>query len=253
VAKLNITFLTTFPEMFPGTLGFSLPLKALERKVWSYSVVNIRDFGITRHKKVDDQPCGGGAGMIMRPDVLSAALDYAMGARKVDRIFYMSPRGMVLNQAILRQIVECQPSDGLANNIIIICARFEGIDQRVITYYNIEEISIGDFIIFGGELAAMTLAEGCIRLLDGAMSSKDSVIDDSFSMQGDFSGLLEYSLYTKPVGWRSMNVPEVLTSGNHLAINNWKLNQAQQVTKKNRPDLWRSYVYNKIKKRYNIN
>jgi tRNA (guanine37-N1)-methyltransferase len=237
--QLKVTFLTIFPEMFPGSLGFSLSGKALELGIWSYNVINIRDFGLTRHKKVDDQPCGGGSGMIMRPDVLAAAIDFAIKKYGGNKIFYMSPRGKHLQQAKVRQILESSHPE---NSIIILCGRFEGIDQRIITYYNVDEISVGDFVLSGGELAAMVMVDACVRLLDGVVSSEESVVCDSFSMQGDFDGLLEYSLYTKPAVWQGLHVPSVLLSGNHQEIKKWQLQEAQEVTKSRRPDLWQSYI-----------
>jgi tRNA (guanine37-N1)-methyltransferase len=236
--KLQVTFLTIFPEMFPGPLGFSLCAKALEKQIWSYNVVNIRDFGITKHKKVDDQPCGGGAGMVIRPDVLASALDFALNKYRANKIFYMSPRGMPLKQERIQVMLDQTLKE---NNIIIICGRFEGIDQRIITYYNVEEISIGDYIISGGELAAMILVDWLVRTLDGVVSSNKSIVNDSFSMSGSLKGLLEYPLYTKPADWRGMNVPEVLLSGNHQGIEDWKIEKAREVTKKCRPDLWQAY------------
>ena len=236
--KLKVTFLTIFPEMFPGTLGFSLSAKALENNIWSYNVVNIRDFGLTKHKKVDDSPCAGSAGMVIRPDVLGNALDFALEKYKANKIFYMSPRGLPLKQQKMEAIINQNEQE---NNIIIICGRFEGIDQRIITYYNVEEISIGDYIISGGELAAMIFVDGLIRLLDGVMSSKESAVNDSFSTNASFNGLLEYPLYTKPALWRGISVPDVLLSGNHQEIASWKLEKAKEVTKKNRPDLWQAY------------
>lgn len=239
--KLQITFLTIFPEMFPGPLGFSLSAKALQNKIWSYNIVNIRDFGLTKHRKVDDQPCGGGAGMVIRPDVLADALNFALDKYGANKIFYMSPRGLPLKQERVESIVAGIDQE---NKIIIICGRFEGIDQRIITYYNVEEISVGDYVISGGELAAMIFADSLVRLLDGVVSSKESVINDSFSGGADFKGLLEYPLYTKPADWQKMSVPDVLLSGNHKEIEVWKLKNAQEVTKKRRPDLWKIYKKN---------
>ncbi len=234
--KLQVTFLTIFPEMFPGTLGSSLSGKALRDGLWSYNVVNMRNFGITNHKKVDDEPYGGGCGMIMRPDVVGSAIDFALEEYGSDQdIFYMSPRGSILNQNIVNEIVQ-QPT-----KIIIICGRFEGIDQRVITYYNVKEISIGDFVISGGELAALVLVDACVRLIDGVVSTKESLQQDSFSMEGDMQGLLEYPLYTRPSVWQELSVPDVLLSGNHQEIERWKLRESQEVTKKRRPDLWHLY------------
>jgi tRNA (guanine37-N1)-methyltransferase len=228
--------------MFPGALGYSLSGKALKDKIWSYSIVNIRDFGITNHHKVDDDPYGGGCGMVMRADVLGKAIEFALQQyQDPPQIIYMSPRGEMINQALVNSLVS---SNIMTANIIIICGRFEGIDQRIITYYNIREISIGDFVISGGELASLVLLDACIRMLDGVVSTKESLIQDSFNMQGNMSGLLEYPLYTRPPSWNGLNVPEVLISGNHKEIERWKLKEAQEVTKKHRPDLWQCYNNN---------
>lgn len=222
--------------MFPGPLGYSLSGKALQKGLWSYNLVNIRDFGHSSHKKVDDYAAGGGAGMVMRADVLGDALDFALQEHgPCQQIFYMSPKGLVLKQELAKEIINTK------TNIIIICGRFEGIDQRLITYYNIQEISIGDFILFGGELAALVLVETCVRLLDGVVATKESLEQDSFSMQGSMQGLLEYPVYTKPAVWRNLSVPDVLLSGHHQKITQWKARQAEEITKNRRPDLWEIY------------
>jgi tRNA (guanine37-N1)-methyltransferase len=225
--------------MFPGPIGQSLSGKALKKGLWSYNVVNIRDFGLTRHKKVDDSACGGGAGMVMRADVLGNALDFALQKYgQNQRIFYMSPKGRILKQEFAKEIIDTKNSK---TGIIIVCGRFEGIDQRLITYYNIEEVSVGDYILSGGELAALVLVDACIRLLEGVVSTKESLEQDSFSMSNHMQGLLEYPVYTKPSVWRGLSVPEVLLSGHHQEITHWKMEQAKEITKNRRPDLWKIY------------
>ena len=237
--KFHITFLTLFPEMFNEVLNTSLLGKALEKGIWEYNLINIRDFGFSRHKKVDSKPCAGGHGMVMRPDVLGKAIDFTLERYgKNQKIFYMSPKGTSLTQELAYRIVQEYSS----LNIIIICGRFEGLDQRLLTYYNVEEISIGDFVISGGELAAMVFVDCLVRLLDGFASNAQSIKDDSFAFSGQMQGLLEYPLYTKPVIWQGLKVPQVLLSGNHAEIDSWKLSQAQEITKNKRPDLWQLYI-----------
>lgn len=229
--KFNI--FTIFPEMFPGPLGHSLAGKALEAGLWSYETINIRDYAEDKHKTVDDTPFGGGAGMVMRPDVLGKAIE--ANTTVASKIIYMSPRGKMLNQ---------QKSYELLKNkeISIICGRFEGIDERVIEEYNIEEISIGDYILSGGEIAAITLMDSCIRLIDGVIGNNLTLNEESFGQNADYAGLLEYPLYTRPSKWKNRHVPEVLLSGNHAKINQWRLLQSQEITKERRNDLWETYI-----------
>jgi len=230
--RLHITFLTTFPEIFPGPLGLSLSGKALEKGIWSYDIVNIRNFGITKHKKVDDVPYGGGSGMVVRPDVLSSAIDFALKKNSNSRILYTSPRGQVMNQQMVQDIVSINNQ-----SLIIICLRFEGIDQRVLNYYNIEEVSLGDFILSGGEIAALALADSCIRLLEGVVENTENLKNESFNPQGELEGLLEYPLYTRPQIWKGLEVPQVLLSGHHEEIKQWRRNASLEITKLRRPDL----------------
>lgn len=232
MTKLHITFLTTFPEIFPGPLGFSLSDKALEKGIWSYETVNIRDFGITKYKKVDDLPYGGGSGMVVRPDVLSLAIDFALEKNPHSRILYTSPRGKVINQQMVQDIISFDNQ-----SLIIICLRFEGIDQRVLNYYNIEEVSLGDFILSGGEIAALALADSCIRLLEGVVENAENLKNESFNPQGELEGLLEYPLYTRPQIWNGLEVPNVLLSGHHEEIKQWRRNASLEITKLRRPDL----------------
>ena len=224
------TILSIFPEMFPGPLKYSLAGQALEKGVWGYNTVNIRDFGRSKHHNVDDEPYGGGNGLIMRADVLGDALDEAQKLSKSKKIYYMSPRGRLFNQALAHEMVKEQ-------NIIILCGRFEGIDERVIDEYNATEVSVGDFILSGGELAAMVVLDACIRLLPGVLSNQATLAEESFGISGDLSGLLEYPLYTRPSSWRGHNVPDVLLSGDHAKIKAWRLKKAEEITKLRRPEL----------------
>jgi tRNA (guanine37-N1)-methyltransferase len=228
--KLHATIITIFPEMFPGPLGFSLSGKALRSEIWNYKIVDLKDFGLTSHKNVDDKPYGGGDGLVIRPDVLGNAIDYAIEVSKTKNIYYMSPRGKLINQTISQEVID-------KNNIIIICGRFAGIDERVIEAYKIEELSLGDFILSGGEIACYALLDSCIRLLDGVINNYLSSQEDSFGQLGSKDAILEYPLYTKPRIWQGFEVPDVLLSGDHSAIKNWKIAKSIEVTKIRRPDL----------------
>ncbi len=229
----SVTVLTLFPEMFPGPLQQSLAGKALEKGLWQLNAMNIRDFALSKHKTVDDKPFGGGNGMVMRPDVLANALDVAIAAypkNEKPRLIYPSPRGKVFTQAKSQELLEQQA-------VIIICGRYEGIDERVIEYYGIEEISLGDFILSGGEIAAMAMIDTCIRQVSGVLKEPLALAEESFG-DGVFAGLLEYPHYTRPAEWRGLKVPEVLVSGHHAEIKEWRLKQAEAVTKERRKDLW---------------
>jgi tRNA (guanine37-N1)-methyltransferase len=219
--------LTIFPGMFPGALGESLAGKALAAHIWSLHITDIRDFGLGRHRSVDDAPFGGGAGMVMRPDVLDAAIASVADDRP---LIVLTPRGAPLTQQRVQQL-----SNG--PGAILLCGRFEGIDQRVIEAHAAEEISIGDYVLSGGELAAQVLLDAVIRLLPGVMGQADSAIEESFC-----SPLLEYPHYTRPAIWAGRAVPEPLTSGNHAAIAAWRHAQAAEITKTRRPDLYNRYV-----------
>jgi tRNA (guanine37-N1)-methyltransferase len=226
----HASILTTFPQMLPGTLKYSLAGTALAKNIWSYDLINIRDFGLTKHKKIDDGLFGGGHGLVMRPDILGCALDYAISKSPGSPIYYPSPRGKLLTQNMVRKIIK-------SPKIIILCGRFEGIDERVIDEYNIEEISIGDYILSGGELAALVILDTCIRLLPGVLVNQETLKSESFESTGDFEGLLEAPLYTKPAVWRSRKVPEILLSGNHQAIAKWKKERSKEITAIRRADL----------------
>jgi len=227
---LNVKILTIFPEMFPGFLGYSLTGKAMEEKKWQLKAVNIRDYAFDKHKSVDDTPCGGGAGMIMRPDVLGRAIkeNHTGG-----RIIYMSPKGTPLTQKKVRELAK-------ETELTIICGRFEGIDERVIEAFQIEEISIGDYILTGGEQAAQIMLDSIIRLLPGVLGNEESLNDESFE---DY--LLEYPQYTRPIEWEGRCVPEVLLSGHHQKIADWRKSQSEIATKAKRPDLFKIYLDSK--------
>jgi tRNA (guanine37-N1)-methyltransferase len=223
----RVTLLTLFPDMFPGYLGQSLAGRALERGDWGFDCVQIRDFGEGRHQTVDDTPFGGGAGMVMRADIIEKAL---LSVPDAGRRIYMSPRGRVLNQALVKELAA---EDGLT----ILCGRYEGVDQRVLDAHGFEEISIGDYVLSGGEPAALILMDACIRLLPGVMGNEATPDEESFS-----NGLLEYPHYTRPAEWTDANgeahtVPDVLKSGNHAEIARWREEQSLRLTKAVRPDL----------------
>lgn len=231
------TLITLYPELFPGPLGASLSGKALEDGIWGFKALNPRDFTEDKHRSVDDTPCGGGAGMVMRADILDKTLEAAINqAGAGTPILSMSPRGKPLTQQRVKTLAKTK-------KIIILCGRFEGVDQRLLDARKVEEISIGDYVLFGGELAAMVLMDACIRLLPGVLGAEASLSEESFGGEDpEFSGLLEYPHYTRPVQWQGMEVPEVLLSGHHARIRQWRLDQARQVTQKRRPDLWKSYM-----------
>lgn len=218
------TVLTLYPEMFPGHLGYSLAGRALERGQWDMDSVQIRDFAKDKHKNVDDTPAGGGAGMVLKADVLATAIDHVSSGDKRPRLL-MSPRGKPLTQERVRKLAS-------GEGVIIICGRFEGVDQRVIDARELEEICIGDYILSGGEPAALTLLDAVIRIIPGVMGNDMSGVHESFE-----GGLLEHPHYTRPQTWEGHDIPAVLTSGNHAAIEKWRHQQAVELTKQRRPDL----------------
>jgi tRNA (guanine37-N1)-methyltransferase len=221
------TVLTIFPEMFPGALGVSLAGKALAEGKWALKTIDIRDFATDRHRSVDDTPAGGGAGMVMRADIAAAAIDAARKeASSGTPTFYLSPRGKPLMQERARALAE-------GPGVLLLCGRFEGIDQRVLDARNVEEISIGDYVLSGGELAAQVLIDACVRLLPGVAGNESSLAEESFA-----SGLLEYPHYTRPREWEGRAIPEVLLSGDHEKIAAWRREQAERITRDRRPDLW---------------
>ncbi len=221
--------LTIFPDMFPGPLGVSLLGTALERHVWSLDAVDIRSFAEDKHASVDDMPYGGGPGMVMRPDVVGRAVDAAQSADPDLPLVYLTPRGVRLDQSEVRAL-----ADG--PGLIALCGRFEGVDQRVMEAYPGREVSLGDFVLSGGELAAMTLIDACVRLLPGVLGASDSLNEESFE-----TGLLEYPQYTRPRSWQGLDVPDVLLSGHHENVRAWRLAQAEEITRQRRPDLWDRY------------
>lgn len=218
--------LTLFPEMFPGPLGLSLAGKALRAGLWSLAAVDIRGFATDRHMSVDDIPFGGGAGMVMRPDVVDAALSAEAPAGPV---VYLSPRGAPFDQAMARRFAE-------APGLTLLCGRYEGIDQRVLDKHAVAEVSLGDFVLSGGEPAAIAVLDACLRLIPGVMGAEESLAEESFA-----DGLLEYPHYTRPRDWQGRAVPEVLVSGHHERIRAWRRAEAERVTRERRPDLWARY------------
>lgn len=227
---MKVKAFTIFPDLFPGFLGSSLTGKALEQGLWSLETVNIRDYAFDKHGSVDDTPCGGGAGMIMRPDVLGAALQQNFSS---GRLIYMSPRGKTLNQQMVRELSQ-------EESLTVICGRFEGVDQRVLDAWNIEEISIGDYILTGGEQAAQILLDAVIRQLPGVLGNSESLADESFE-----NGLLEHPQYTRPIVWEGREVPQVLLSGHHQKIAEWRHSMSLEATKQRRPDLMKKYLDSK--------
>lgn len=231
--QLTVKILTLFPELFPGPLDCSIIGRALANKIWQLEVINIRDFARDKHKTVDDPPIGGGGGMVMRPDVLGNAIEHALADGYDYKIIYMSPRGRRLTQVISKEL-------STISNLIIICGRFEAIDQRLIEYYDMDEISLGDFVMTGGEIAAYALLDSVVRILPGVLE-QEVFAEESFGDDPVYQNLLEYPQYTKPLQWNNLVVPEVLLSGNHQKIAQWKLEKAEKYTKDNRPDLWEKY------------
>lgn len=219
------TVLTLFPEMFPGPLGFSLSGQALRDGIWSLSTVNIRDFGIGPHKTVDDRPAGGGPGMVLRCDVAAAALDHARAGFAEAPLVYLSPRGIPLSQPLVRELAA-------GPGVVLLAGRFEGVDERVIESRGLREISIGDYVLSGGELAAMVLIDACVRLLPGVIGAPESLLEESFA-----DGLLEYPQYTRPRQWEGRSIPDVLLSGDHKRIAAWRQAERQRLTAERRPDL----------------
>jgi len=220
------TVLTLFPEMFPGVLGHSLIGKALQKQLWSLDVRDIREHGLGKHRTVDDTPSGGGPGMVMRADVACAAIDAARASNPDVPAIYLSPRGAPLTQARVRELAH-------GPGAILLCGRFEGLDQRAIDARNLEEISLGDFVLAGGEIAAQALIEAAVRLIPGVLGAEASPDEESFSQ-----GLLEYPQFTRPQSFESRDIPEVLTNGNHKEISKWRQGEAERLTRERRPDLW---------------
>ena len=225
MTQFQVDILTLFPDMFPGTLGFSLAGDALLKNIWSLKVHDIREHGIGKHRTVDDSPAGGGAGMVLRADVLAAAIDHAIMPDDPRPRLLMSPRGTPLTQMRVRELAS-------GPGAIILCGRFEAVDERLISARNFEEISVGDYILSGGEPAAIVLLDACIRLLPGVMGKESSGEDESFE-----GGLLEYPHYTRPREWEGRNIPDILLSGDHKKIAEWRRAESERLTAERRPDL----------------
>jgi len=222
---------TLYPEQFPGPLGSGLYKKALEKKLWSLKVVNIRDYASDKHKTVDDTPFGGGSGMLLKADVIANSLDKNISNKK-EPIIYLSPKGKKFDQNYAKKI--------LHTNINIICGHFEGVDQRLLETRNIEEVSVGDFILSGGEIGAFLIIDTIVRLIPGVLGNSNSLTDETFE-----KNLLEYPQYTKPQKWEKIEVPDVLLTGDHAKIKDWRLAQSEDITRRRRPDLWKKYKKNK--------
>jgi tRNA (guanine37-N1)-methyltransferase len=218
---------TLYPEFFPGPLAKGIYGKALYNKLWKLGVINIRDIATDKHKTVDDTPYGGGSGMLLKADVLANALDQKI--KKGEKVFYLSPKGKKFDQKMAQELSK-------EKSISLICGHFEGVDERILTTRNIEEISIGDYVLSGGETAALVVLDSILRLLPGVLGNDKSSVDESFE-----NGLLEYPQYTKPQIWEEKSVPEVLLSGDHKKIKDWRLSQSEDITRDRRPDLWQKY------------
>ena len=226
----SVNILTLFPKMFPGPLGCSLAGKALQNKAWKLSIIDIRKFAEDKNYRVDDAPFGGGSGMIMRPDILDSALKSLKLTKKSNHaLIYPTPRGKVLDQSKVKQLAK-------KKEITIICGRYEGIDERFIKINNIEEVSIGDYLLSGGEPASMVIIDACLRLQPGVLGNKESLEEETFE-----AGLLEYPHYTRPQKWKGLKVPKVLVSGHHERIQEWRYKKSLQITKKRRSDLWKQF------------
>jgi len=229
--------LTLFPDMFPGPLGLSLAGKALEKNIWSLKAIDIRDFAHDKHNTVDASPFGGGTGMVMKPDVVDEAVEHAKTLLPGAQIIYTTPRGVPMTQPLVENLKN--------RDLIILCGRFEGVDHRVVEHHDMLEVSLGDFVLSGGEIAALALLDACVRLLPGVIGKADAVVTESFTTTSEYAGLLEYPHYTRPSAWRDRPVPDVLLSGNHEQIKAWRLEQARQITEARRPDLWAKCVEKK--------
>ena len=221
------------PEMYPGPLGHSLIGDALERQLWALNLVNLRDFGIGKHQKVDDIPYGGGAGMVIKPAVADAAILHAKEQSPAAELLHFSPRGEKMTQATFRELSQTP--------VILFCGRYEALDERVLEKHTPRELSLGDFVLTGGDIPAMALIEGCVRLLPGVVGKEASLGEESFG-DGEYANLLEYPHYTKPAEWDGRPVPEVLLGGHHAHITAWRKAEAETITRAKRPDLWKKYT-----------
>ena len=221
---------TLYPEYFPGPFEIGICKKAFEKKLWDLKLINIRDYADDKHKTVDDTPYGGGTGMLLKPDVLAKSID--QNINEGERIFYLSPKGKKFDQSLAVELSK-------AKSFSLICGHFEGVDERVLTTRNIEEISIGDYVLSGGETAAIVVLDSVLRLVPGVLGNEKSASEETFE-----NGLLEYPQYTKPQIWEQKSVPEVLLSGDHAKIKHWRLSQSEAITRVRRPDLWQKYKKN---------
>lgn len=234
---IHFKILTIFPDLFPGPLAASITGSALEKDVWSYQAINIRDYAKDKRGTVDDMPYGGGAGMVLKPDVLADAIASNLpketsNNKKPTRIIYLSPRGKTLNQKMARELAD-------EDEIMLLCGRYEGVDQRVLDEFSIEEVSIGDYVLSGGEIAAYVLIDSVLRNVENVLGAEESLSEESFGSKenSQFDNLLEYPHYTRPAKWQGRDVPDVLTSGHHKNIDMWRKEKALEITQKNRPDL----------------
>ena len=227
---LHAQLFTLYPELFPGPLNKGLYGKALSNNIWNLKIVNIRDYSSDKHKTVDDTPFGGGSGMLIKPDVLANSLD--QNVKPNEKIYYLTPKGKLFSQKLAKKLSK-------EKTINLICGHFEGVDQRVIDTRNIEELSIGDYVLSGGETAALVVIDSILRLIPGVLGNDQSISEESFE-----NGLLEYPQYTKPQIWEKKNVPDVLLSGDHAKIKDWRLSESEAITRDRRPDLWQKYKKN---------
>jgi len=227
----KVRIFTLYPEMFPGPLDIGLNKKARDKKLWSLEVVNIRDYSSDKHKTVDDTPFGGGSGMLIRADVIANSLDKNI-SNKNEPIIFLSPKGKKFDQSYAKKI--------LNKNINLICGHFEGVDQRLLETRNIEEVSVGDFVVSGGEIGAFVIIDAAVRLIPGVLGNPSSLTEETFE-----NNLLEYPQYTKPQIWEKKSVPDVLLSGDHAKIKDWRLIQSKDITRRRRPDLWEKYKKDK--------
>ena len=227
---LQAQIFTLYPELFPGPLNKGLYGKALSNDIWNLKIVNIRDYSSDKHKTVDDTPFGGGSGMLIKPDVLANSLD--QNVKPNEKIYYLTPKGKLFSQKLAKKLSK-------EKTINLICGHFEGVDQRVIDTRNIEELSIGDYVLSGGETAALVVLDSILRLIPGVLGNDQSISEESFE-----NGLLEYPQYTKPQIWEKKNVPDVLLSGDHAKIKDWRLSESEAITRDRRPDLWQKYKKN---------